>query len=303
MLNSTKILLKSIVDYAGLFPPAALDMRQAMENYARYQMSAAAWMLGRFILPASRLEEFIALLPSVCLKPACLKQWSLSLILTADWREAIAQIQSFTTPEIAITALELPPLPCQEIMPVLADLPGEIETFVEIPLSEDPVPYLEGLKNTGAAAKIRTGGVTAAAFPTSAQLERFITACAEAVIPFKATAGLHHPLPNPYRLTCKPDSPSSRMHGFLNVAILSALLFQQKNKRQSITSEQAFAVLDHASLEQFQFSDSGISWNGHFLDCAALATTRQHFFRSFGSCSFQEPVQDLQTLHLLRNCS
>lgn len=289
MLNSVKTLLTAIVDYAGLFPPAELDMRQAMENYAQYQMSADAWMLGRFVLPASRLEEFTALLSTVCLKPC-----PLSIILTADLKDAIAQIQSFDSSEITITALELPPLKPAAIAPLLANLPREIETFVEVPLTEDPAPYLDVLKHTGAAAKIRTGGITAPAFPTNAQLSRFIVACAQAAVPFKATAGLHHPLPARHPLTYQRDSPFTRMHGFLNVVILSALAFQQK-----ITPEQALEILETTDIEHFQFNGSGIGWKQYFLDCATLAETRQHCFRSFGSCSFQEPIHDLQALHLL----
>ena len=47
----------SVVDYAGLFPPAGLDMRAAVGNYARYAAGPWAWALGRFIVPVSRLEE------------------------------------------------------------------------------------------------------------------------------------------------------------------------------------------------------------------------------------------------------
>jgi len=60
MVASIRALCEGLVDYAGLFPPAGLDMPSACENYARYVRGDDAWMLGRFICPASRLEEFTA---------------------------------------------------------------------------------------------------------------------------------------------------------------------------------------------------------------------------------------------------
>ena len=51
-------LLDGLIDYAGLFPPAKLPMGDAVRNYAAYLRSEHEWMLGRFICPVSRLEEF-----------------------------------------------------------------------------------------------------------------------------------------------------------------------------------------------------------------------------------------------------
>ncbi len=56
--QSLRVLLSEIIDYAGLFPPSQLPMAAAVENYANYLKSEHAWMLGRFIVPVARLEEF-----------------------------------------------------------------------------------------------------------------------------------------------------------------------------------------------------------------------------------------------------
>ena len=53
-----RILLRGLIDYAGLFPPASLDMADAVRNYAAYREGEHAWALGRFVVPAARLEEF-----------------------------------------------------------------------------------------------------------------------------------------------------------------------------------------------------------------------------------------------------
>jgi hypothetical protein len=289
MPPSVKALLSSIVDYAGLFPPAKLGMGEAMANYARYQTTPYSWMLGRFVVPASRLNELEELLPTFPLK-----HWSLSVILSGDVELEIDWVRSLNNNQIAIAALEFPPLPPAEIEKVFPRLPVAVESFFEIPLQGDIDAYLAAVRHAGASAKLRTGGITAEAFPSTAQLCQFIVACAKAQVPFKATAGLHHPLPGNYRLTYEPDSPSTVMHGFLNVAILAALVYWQK-----VTLEEALEVIEESSIKGFQVKADGIAWSTHNLNLAEIEEVRQRFFRSFGSCSFQEPIDDLKELKLL----
>lgn len=294
MLSSVKALLSSVVDYAGLFPPAKLDMGEAMTNYARYQMAPYSWMLGHFVLPASRLNEFEELLPTLPLVEGRTKQWSLSVILSGNWESEIERVRSHNNSKLSIAALEIPPLPPPEIEKLLPHLPAKVDSFFEIPLTGDLEAYLTLLQGTGASAKIRTGGITAEAFPNSTQISQFISACAAAKVPFKATAGLHHPLPGNYRLTYEPDSPSATMHGFLNVALLAALIYWQK-----ITPEEALTVLKESSSDGFQFKEDGITWSACDLNLPEIEEVRQRFFRSFGSCSFEEPINDLKEVNLL----
>ncbi len=56
LTRSLRALLDAAVDYAGLFPPAALPMAVAIRNYERYQESELAWILGRFVVPAAKLR-------------------------------------------------------------------------------------------------------------------------------------------------------------------------------------------------------------------------------------------------------
>jgi hypothetical protein len=281
-----------VVDYAGLFPPAKLGLREAMINYAQAQMAPYAWMLGRFVLPASRLDEFEALLPD--LEESKTIQWSLSVLLSQEVETDMERVQSLNNPNISISALEIPPFPPTEIQRVFPYLPTGVDLFFEIPINQDLKAYLSVLQKIGASAKVRTGGLTAEAFPSLTQLSQCICAFAEARVPFKATAGLHHPLPAEYRLTYEPDSPFSNMHGFLNVTILAALVYWQK-----VTPEEAVAILQEFSIDRFQFKDDGIEWGDCSLKILAIEETRQQFFRSFGSCSFQEPIDDLKHLQLL----
>ncbi|MCP6758522.1 MAG: hypothetical protein NHB32_07095 [Fischerella sp. CENA71] len=289
MLPSVKALLTSIVDYAGLFPPAKLSMQEAMSNYANYQLSSYSWMLNCFVLPVSRWNEFAAFVPTLDLK-----QRSLSLILK-DWETEIDIVRSLiSNNNITVTALEFPPLPPTEINRILPHLPAKVNAFFEIPLSGDLKPYLTVLQHSGAAAKIRTGGVTVDAFPNFKELCQCILTFTEARVPFKATAGLHHPLPGNHRVTYEPNSPSTLMHGFLNVAVLAALLYRQK-----ITLQEAVEILQNFNSNSFQFTDNAITWRDYHLNIGEIEQVRQYFFRSFGSCSFQEPVDDLKELKLL----
>ncbi|HEY9612420.1 MAG TPA: hypothetical protein V6C93_23905 [Allocoleopsis sp.] len=292
MPASVKVLLSSVVDYAGLFPPAKLGIREAMMNYAKAQMAPYAWMLGRFVLPASRLDEFEALLPQ--LEESKTSQWSLSVLLSQEMETEIERVRSLNNPNIAISALEIPPLLPTEIERVFPCLPTGVDLFFEIPLHKGLEAYVSVLQKIDASAKVRTGGLTAEAFPSVTQLCQCICAFAEARVPFKATAGLHHPLPAEYRLTYEPDSPSSKMHGFLNVTILAALVYWQK-----VTPEEALAILEESSINKFQYREDGIDWSNYQLNFLEIETARQQFFRSFGSCSFEEPIHDLKNLNLL----
>lgn len=297
MLKSVQTLLSLIVDYAGLFPPAKLGMQAAMANYVQHQNSPQNWMLARFVLPISRLEEFKTLAPLFSST-----KWSLSIILAADMKVAIAdalvdqlnQIQSIQLPGITVTALELPPLPASDLEKIASHLPQKLEIFAEIPLSGNLEEYLAVLRSTGMAAKVRTGGITANAFPEPAQLGQFILSCTEKGVPFKATAGLHHPLPGKHAVTYEPNAPLAWMQGFLNVAILAALAEQQM-----VSLKDAIDLLNTDTIYAFDFTTQGLSWKNKVLDLSALESPRRHCFRSFGSCSFQEPVSDLQQLGLI----
>ncbi|MDM9382639.1 hypothetical protein QUB80_18245 [Chlorogloeopsis sp. ULAP01] len=290
MLASIKTLLLSVVDYAGLFPPAKLDLQQAMANYACYQTTAYAWMLGRFVLPASRFKEFTELLP----KFPTQQQWTLSVILSQDIELDIKKVRSLNNNAITVTSLEIPPLPPTEIIKVLSHLPEGVDSYFEIPLHSEIETYIAVLRHTGASAKIRTGGFTIDAFPSVTQLYECILAFAKAQIPFKATAGLHHPLSGKHSLTNEPDSLIAQMHGFLNVTLVAALIYQQK-----ITQAEALELLRESSPEALKITADSISWRDYQLNLAEIEQTRQKFFRSFGSCSFDEPIDALNKIKLL----
>ncbi len=142
-------------------------------------------------------------------------------------------------------------------------------------------------------AKIRTGGVVQTAFPPVDELIKFVRIALAANVPFKATAGLHHPLRTNKPLTYAADAPTGTMHGFFNLFLAAAFLRQ--NMKNNFV-HQLFQDFDHTS---FKFDDDGAEWRGNRVDLQQLKLTRERNAVSFGSCSFLEPVEDLQQLGFL----
>ncbi len=307
MFASVKTLLSAIVDYAGLFPPAKLDLPQAIAHYQRYRQASESWMLGRFVLPLSQLSNLVSLLPP----KANADPWPLSVIISSDFDQAIAQVNAFTHPGLTIQSLEIAPLPPAEMKAIAAQLPPHLDCFFEILINESLPFSLDVLQTVKACAKIRTGGITEAAFPSVTQLAQSLFAFSKAQIPFKATAGLHHPLPDRHPMTYESDSPATSMHGFLNLAIAAALAYTQRVSLEEVLQllqetvvngmSQTAAYQSGKDHQQagFQIQMNGIAWGDHYLTLAQLAASRNHGFRSFGSCSFTEPIADLKNLHLL----
>lgn len=303
---SFKYLLHGLIDYAGLFPPAALDMTSAVRNYAAYYSSEQAWMLGRFVVPVARLDEFrqtaAGQLPDGGWEGD--EYWRLSALAGADLAADLETIASFnhhyaTLPPpwseglAKVDTIEIKANQPAEIERLMRLIPAKLTPYFEIPIAADPAALVKTIAEAEARAKVRTGGITPDAFPSSHDLARFIAACAQADVPFKATAGLHHPLRSIHRLTYEPDSPTALMHGFLNVFIAAG--FAQFGMETELLVE----ILEERSPEAFVFDGGGVRWREHDLVLAHLRNTRSLFALSFGSCSFTEPVEELQQLGFL----
>lgn len=292
--ESLKTLLAGLIDYAGLFPPAALNMETTVRNYATYRAGPFAWALGALIVPVGRLEEFLRFAKPYASEAEIV--WPVSLLVGAEL-EALKEIVAVTAEARGwrAVALEVRPETPDFIPAAVAATPPELRsrTFFEIPPSSDPSAWLQAVKRAGACAKIRTGGVTADAFPAPDDIAHFLETCAEFDVPFKATAGLHHPMRAVNRLTYEPECDSAVMHGFLNVFLAAAFL------RNGMTTENAVKVLEERDAENFRFTAAGLAWHCQELSRAQLAEARRDFCLSFGSCSFDEPIADLRKLTLL----
>ncbi len=287
-----RALLHDVVDYAGLFPPAALDMDAAVRRFAEHQAEEARWMLGRFVLPAARLDEFAeAASPYHRRRGAT---WRLSALVGPDTEADLVRVAQFnesaTRGRMLIEAVEGKALTPAGIAQLGARVPRTLATFVELPASPDPAPLVEALRGARLYAKLRSGGVTADAFPPAAAVLAFLGACARAGVPCKLTAGLHHPLRGEYRLTYAADAACGTMYGFVN-ALVAALLL-----RDGVPAEQAERALVEADPAAFAVDEEGVRWREHAISAARVREGRRRLLVSFGSCSFAEPVAELQAL-------
>jgi hypothetical protein len=174
----------------------------------------------------------------------------------------------------------------------MADVIGNtgLRAYVEVPIADDPGSLIDAIATRGLNAKIRTGGVVATAIPPSAHIIRFLRHCIRAGAPFKATAGLHHPLRGEYRLTYDAQSPTAVMFGYLNVFLAAALLYRGAPERD------ATEMLEERDPRSVRIDDEGVHWRGHFIAAQDLASFREHALAGFGSCSFTEPVDEIVAL-------
>jgi hypothetical protein len=284
-------LLAGAIDYAGLFPPAALDMRAAVGNYLSYRAGDDAALLGRFVVPAARLNELAEALGDMGASRV-----KVSAVLganpLADLDAAAAFNARFAGDPATIESIEAK-ADRPGVIYELAAKASRLEVFVELPVDGELELLVNAARAVGVRAKIRTGGVTAEAFPDARSVVRFMRACLDAGVPFKATAGLHHPLTGTYPLTYERGSPSGTMFGFLNVFLAAAFL------AGGTSDQDAARLLEDHDRASFSFTEGGADWRGHSVDSAQLVSTHARVFGSFGSCSFREPIDELRSMALL----
>ncbi len=291
-MRTLHALLHEIVDYAGLFPPAGLAMGPAVAEYAAHRAGPHRWALGRFVALAARLEE-LGRAAEPCLS---VHRWRVSALAGADVAGDLAAIGCFNERSggrVVADAIELKAATPDAVAAALDLIGPGFDTYVELPVHEDPAELIRVVEERGARAKIRTGGITADAFPAASHLLRFIRRCVDRGVAFKATAGLHHPLCGSYPLTYAPDSARAPMYGFLNVFLGAAFI------ARGMGDADAAELLAEQDPDAFRFWDDAVEWRGRWLGEPDLARARRELVISFGSCSFREPIDDLQSLGLL----
>jgi hypothetical protein len=300
--DSLQALLTRSIDYAGMFPPCSLALEPALQNHANYVRAPEAWMLNTFVLPVERFDAVKELLspfdPLHPLRVAALGQKTadaeafLEALEKAD--TAIRSLSS-NVDLISITHLEmfLPYDVSLVLLEQARSFLGDLPVFWETPpdRAEQTIALLAEYNSDAALAtfgyKLRTGGVTADAFPTSAQIARALVAPATHQLPIKFTAGLHHPI-RQFR-----DEVKTKMHGFLNV--LGAAVLAAEHRWDA---HQTSLMLEDETADSFSFTDDFFAWREWKIDVERLQYRRK-FVLSFGSCSFDEPREDLRAVGFL----
>jgi hypothetical protein len=233
--DARRAALSALIDHAPLFPPASLPMPDALEEDRRARLDEHAWLLARLVWPASRLDELEG------------EDRALSVLLDGPYAGDMRAEAVETSWDRGLDGLD-----------------GE--TYVELPLGDGLEEKVAALAERGLRAKVRCGGT---AVPPAAELGRFLAVCRDVGVPFKATAGLHHPL------------AAEGRHGFLNV--IAACAFEDS---RALTGAVAL-------------TPAGLRWDGREAGPQELERVRREQLVAVGSCSFFEPIDDLQELEIL----
>lgn len=319
MTQSLYTLLYKIIDYAGMFPPASLELAEAFNNFENYTVGEYSWLLNRFIIPVSQLNDFVKLY-----QQSESKKISLSYLLSKidnkkefflTFENELKVLQNFEklfplfSDDSAYFELNCP----REVM---AESKQSLKKFVEdtiraiantrntpynvfyeFPVIEFDetifkyfVEYLatENLNGYPAYFKLRAGGTLREHFPSSETIAKILLTLKEFGVGFKATAGLHHPF------KYFDSKLETKVHGFLNLFCSSVLVYNYPLDFYAL-----YILLEEASREDFIFSENSINYKDLEINTDLIAKARKEFAFSYGSCSFTEPVDDLKKLQML----
>ena len=295
-MRPERALLSGMVDYAGLFPPAQLALEKAVHEYAVHLGEAEAWVLGRFIIPAQRLEElepYLVLFSETFRVVALGKGGRSEDEYLKNLNRDLNAIETFRTAHGAAVSVEsfearLPPLPVADafVASVASRLrEAGLTQSHEFAVDDHLEPTMAALAAAGAGAKLRCGGVTADTFPAPEQVARFIVAARDAGVPAKFTAGLHHPVRH------FSDDVQTEMHGFLNLYVGGMLAHTAGFGWQELAG-----IIADQSPDAFALTGVGVEWRGRLVRSEDAARLRENALLGQGSCSFVEPVADLRDM-------
>ncbi|MDK9698788.1 MAG: hypothetical protein OEM52_01370 [bacterium] len=332
MIKSLEALLRDSIDYAGLFPPAKLPFPEAFANYLQYRATNDSWLLARFILPLKLFAPFCDTMSrdpqhhhpvrvttiggeasgEVTSVDELAKELSYLPMLSESHPHDL-HIESYEaklSQEIASEIvhfhrvhplLSSPSTMGERMVSVLLAQPEPLRVFFEFPIDSGTITYsqidvfvkelaamqqflIQSGKDIRVGIKIRCGGKTP---PTAFNIASVIKLVANSPTPvlFKATQGLHHPFYNAQR-----EEP----HGFINLFAATVL-----TATHHIDSEKKIAeMLTDSDHSKFTFAWESMRWGEYSVTLQQIEQARK-MFQSIGSCSYDEPREDLRAIGLL----
>jgi hypothetical protein len=280
-MGAAEALLQGAIDYAGLFPPAGLNLEATVRNYAEYRAGHDAWALGRLVLPATKLAEFADRWPQH------VTEWPISLLLGSDYD---MEMRLAIDVGLRLEVVECRPGRLEDIAEIRRRMPSDGLLFVESPQGCTAQETITAAADVEACAKVRTGGVVAEAIPAPSALAAFLVACAQRDVRLKATAGLHHAIRGEQPLTYEPQSSRACMHGFVNFFVAAMAACEGSNE---VEVEE---ILKDGESRDFIADADGLQWRGHNFSSVAIREMRDRFAISFGSCSFEEPMGEMRAM-------
>ncbi|MFZ0548827.1 MAG: hypothetical protein WAM60_25480 [Candidatus Promineifilaceae bacterium] len=317
--DSLREFMGELIDYAGLFPPAGLPLAEAIENYGRYRQRREAWMLGRFVIPARMLDELTAMAGDRFVGGG---PYRFSILgrggkVAAEFLEGvqadIAAVEAFREAHGAGVSAEFYEVRLPEAVVAGGDVmemngmlaaaggllaAGGLRPFYEATLGATWRDMVDSSVHAIAAYnhatgqrvgfKLRCGGLDAAAFPSQYQVAHVIAACRDSAVPMKCTAGLHHPIRH------YDGGVQTKLHGFVNVFAAGILA-----EVYDLPEHEIAAVVADENPTHFVFTDKMFTWLDRVVSASRVRAVRQENMISFGSCSFEEPLEDMQLLDWL----
>lgn len=270
---------RGLVDDAAIFPPGDAPIHEAAAAHQDRRHAAYADLVGTFVVR----DTDIPILRGTPL--------ALSVVVTGGAGQVAGAAGLGRKLHVAVEGLEIalrdPADPVGAARRVVAAvdaaradgvLDDHVPIYVEIPASCSETSWQATADEVAAAEhrlKFRTGGLDADGFPSARTLAGWIDGALDRETPFKCTAGLH-------RAVRHTGDDGFEHHGFLNVLVATRLAFDASPAAEvvELLDQREPAVLVETARDR------------------DLAGARR-WFTSFGSCSVDEPLEDLDALGLL----
>jgi hypothetical protein len=277
--NSVPPLLAGLLDDAAMFPPRSAPLPDALADHRACRGSWYAPLVGPLLVPADDVGSlWVRVQPGEQLAVGLVG----SIAVVAGALDAARE--QLAVRQVEIRQIESPVAkrgedPMPGLRTFLAMAQGLLG-YAEVPLTWGLLSALDAIAEARAdgatvAPKFRTGGLAAELFPTPVELAAVICACRDRHLPFKLTAGLHHAL--------RHTDPETGFlhHGFLNV--LGGALAAADGGEAADVAE-VLATTDAVPLVE-----------------SVRARLREHrpLWLGYGTCSIDEPLEDLRRLGLL----
>ncbi len=285
------------IDYAGVFPPAALSVADAVDGYRAARSSDAAWVAGRFLIRASQLEELASVATSTFRSGEA--PWELSVVCDLEPADAASRATDFHSemePAMEVAAMEAPirdPNDIDRLFTTLTSVHTEVVPYLEVTRSERIPPQIAAIREAvdttrrPGGTKLRCGGITPDLFPTPTEVAQFIHAAVDAQLPFKATAGLHQPIRH-------EDSELGVLrHGFMNILMATAAA------ADGADMDMLESIIADTDEDAFSVSPAFARWRDLTIPGSTMRRIRQKRFVAYGSCDFDEPVDALVERNML----
>jgi hypothetical protein len=260
MVGPIPAMLRGLIDDAALFPPGSAPMEAAVPAHRGYRQSWYEAMIGPLLVPQTRLAELGEHLGRGALR--------IGVIVDGDLELVAANVAALPPP---VEVLHFESRHALEHLAAHAPAWGK-PVYAELPFGDDA---LDAVRATGFTPKFRTGGLAAEFFPGPETLAAAIAGCRRRGLQFKLTAGLHQAVRH------RDPATGFEHHGFLNVLVAAA---DASDGAPTADIAATLASTDTADLAE---------------RARRVLQRPRALWTGYGSCSIDEPLNDLIELGLL----